>query len=193
MPRQDEQSPKGLNQRSPLRRLFQALVFRTFFLHLGVQDRALTEYLTDLLSRFVHVDQIFRLRDARGRRLREVAEMLAEAYRGPRLGPREREIHKHIGDFTLFWSGVYPEALRFFQAQTSRDHLLDYLEQGKRSYSLAARFDQGPLKEEAAVLRRLSQEFESCVWGLHIVRQNWEKLGDPSYDAATDILLGPLT
>ena len=26
-----------------------------------------------------------------------------------------REVHRHIGDFTLFWTGVYPEALREMQ------------------------------------------------------------------------------
>ena len=24
---------------------------------------------------------------------------------------RRRECHRHVGDYTLFWTGVYPEAL----------------------------------------------------------------------------------
>ena len=28
-----------------------------------------------------------------------------------RIGDARREVHRHIGDFTLFWTGIYPEAL----------------------------------------------------------------------------------
>ena len=80
-----------------------------------------------------------------------------------------------IGDFTLFWTGVYPEALTRLQTADSRDHLLDYLEQGKRSYYIASTFENDPYKEEAKVLRRLSSEFELCAYGLSQVRKEWEK------------------
>ena len=184
-----------ISQRHPLRRLFGELVYRVFFADLGVHDQALTQYLSDLLTRFVHIDTIHRICDAQGRRLTEVAEMLLAAQDKPADSPfiPEREIHKHIGDFTLFWTGVYPEALRYLKAQTRRDHLVEYVGQGKRSYGIAAGFDRRPFREQAAVLRRLSAEFELCVWGLSLVRHAWEKLGDPSFDAASDILLGPLS
>jgi hypothetical protein len=156
-----------------LRDLFAALTEHTFQVDLGIADPQLTDYLSDLLLRFVRFDAIYRIRDTLGRRLEEVAEMLIEAEQ--REGKPRREVYRHIGDFALFWSGVYPEALSRLQSESHRDHLLDYFEQGKRSYYIASTFDQAPYDAEAPVLRRLSEEFELCTVGLRHVRQEWEK------------------
>ena len=156
-----------------LRDLFAALTEHTFQVDLGIADTRLTDYLTDLLLRFTRTETIYRLRDTLGRRLEEVAEMMIEA--GQRQGKPRREIYRHIGDFTLFWSGVYPEALSRLQAADSRDHLLNYLEQGKRSYYIASTFEDEPYREEAPILRRLSEEFELCTVGLRHVRKEWER------------------
>lgn len=155
-----------------LRQLFAALTEHTFQVDLGIADTKLTDYLTDMLLRFIRVEAIFRVRNVLGRRLEEVAEMLMEA--DQRQGRPRREVYRHIGDFTLFWTGVYPEALSRLQADDSRDHLLDYLEQGKRSYYIASTFDDEPYREEAPILRRLSDEFELCSVGLRHVRKEWE-------------------
>ncbi|MFQ6132682.1 MAG: hypothetical protein ACE5R4_11640, partial [Armatimonadota bacterium] len=181
-----------ISPRHPLRKLFDVLVQRTFVLRFGMPDRDLVGYLADVLTRFTHVDNIFRIRDAKGRRLEEVAEMLEEVYRPslPGTYPREREIHRHIGDFTLFWTGVYPEALRYLRHETRKDHLVDYVEQGKQSYYRASTFGGGQLRREAQVLRQLSERFEVCMFGLNLVRQDWEQLGDPRSGFARDTLVG---
>ena len=58
----------------------------------------------------------------------------------PATGRTRREYHRHIGDFTLFWTGVYPEMLRRLQSLLSKDRFVDYCEQGKRSYYIASTF-----------------------------------------------------
>lgn len=156
-----------------LRDLFAAMTEHTFQVDLGIADSKLTDYLTDLLVRFIRFDAIFRFRSTIGRRLEDVAEMMLEAEQ--RQGKPRREIYRHIGDFTLFWTGVYPEALSRLQAPDSRDHLLDYLEQGKRSYYIASTFEDEPYQAEAPILRRLSEEFELCSVGLRQVRKEWER------------------
>jgi hypothetical protein len=144
---------------------------------LGVADPRLTDYLSELLSRFIHLDAVYRLRGARGRRLEEVADMVIEAEGLPPEGRTRREVHRHIGDFTLFWTGVYPEALRRLRSALSKDHFIDYCEQGKRSYYIASTFEDDRYRDEAAVLRRLSAEFELCAYGLNQVRREWERTG----------------
>lgn len=164
-----------IGDRHPLRRLFAGVTEQTFHGHLGVADPRVVAYLAELLVRFIHIDTIYRIRSGRGRRLEEVAEMLAEAEAQPR-GDTRREIYRHIGDFALFWTGVYPEALPLLREQARKDHLIDFCQQGKRSYYIASTFDADPYREEAAVLRRLSDEFELCAYGLGQVRQSWERL-----------------
>ena len=156
-----------------LREMFAAYTEHTFHVDLGIADPRLTDYLTDMLLRFIRFDTIFRFRSTVGRRLEDVAEMILEAEQ--RQGRPRREIYRHIGDFTLFWTGVYPEALSQRQSPDRKDHLLDYLEQGKRSYYIASTYQDEPYQNEAPILRRLSDEFELCSVGLQQVRKEWQK------------------
>ena len=142
-------------------------------------DPALTDYLSLLLSRFVHIDVISRLRSGSGKPLEEVAEMLMEVEALPPEGRTSREVHRHIGDFTLFWTGLYPEALRRLRSVLRRDHFIDYCEQGKRSYFIASTYEDDAYREEAPVLRRLSEQFELCAFGLSQVRKEWERTPPP--------------
>ncbi len=158
----------------PLRRLFAGLTEHTFMTTLGVADPKLTDYLSELLSRFIAMDAIFRLRDTEGKTVEEVAGMVLEAEAMPPEGRTHREVHRHIGDFTLFWTGVYPETLKRLRSAFSRDCFIDYCEQGKRSYYIASQFDEEPFTEEASVLRRLSEGFEMVAYGLNQVRREWE-------------------
>jgi hypothetical protein len=165
------------NPDHPLRRLFAGLTEQTFHTTLGMADPDLIDYLSLLLSRFVHINSIYRLSSAKGKRLEEVAEMLIEAEELPPEGRTRREVYRHIGDFTLFWTGVYPDALKRLRSVLSKDHFIDYCEQGKRSYLIASTFEEDPYREEAPVLRRLSEEFELCAYGLSQVRREWDRAG----------------
>ena len=95
------------------------------------------------------------------------------------MGDARREVHRHIGDFTLFWVGVYPEALRRRQNATRRDHLIDYQAEGKRSYWIASTIETDTEKSAPAeVLERLSRNFDLCAYGLREVRREWERRDD---------------
>ncbi len=159
----------------PLRRLFAGLAEQTFIARLGIADPALIDYLSEMLVRFVHVDELYRLRGAGGRRLQEVADMLLEAESLPSGGRTRREYFRHIGDFTLFWTGVFPDMLERLQPHTAKDFFLDYCAQGKRSYYIASTYDDEPYQQEAPVLRRLSADFEMCAYGLTEVRRQWQR------------------
>ncbi|MBI3912186.1 MAG: hypothetical protein HY320_14810 [Armatimonadetes bacterium] len=182
--------PAKISAHHPLRQLFEALVESTFTREVGLHDMRVPRYIANLLVDFTHRDNLFRIRDARGRPIEEVAEMLADGdvALSATSFEREREVHKHIGDFTLFWTGVYPEMLRYFRAAARKDHLIDYVEQGRSSYRIAATFDYGPYAQEAPILRRLADEFERCIFGLNRVRSEMDALGDPQLRAVRRLL-----
>ena len=139
----------------PLRRLFAGLAEHAFFSRLGVADPPLIDYLSALLSRFVRFDDVYRLRGNDGRPLTELLDMVIEAEHLPAGGRTRREYYRHIGDFALFWTGVYPEALDRLRSRHCKDHLVDYTVQGKRGYWKASQFEDGEFRDEAPVLRRL--------------------------------------
>jgi hypothetical protein len=157
-----------------LKYLFRALTETTFHGELGVADPPLVDYLSVLLERFVRVDAIYSVRNLVGRRLDQIADMLLAAEE--RMENARRNLHRHIGDFALFWTGVYPEALKSLRGPDRKDALLDYREQGRRAYWIASEFADQPYTAEAPVLKRLGDQFDLCSLGLNRVRKEWERL-----------------
>lgn len=162
---------------APLRGYFAGLAEFTFQTQLGVADPVLLDYVSDLLTRFVRTESLQPLRSLAGTPLRGVREMLLEAQR--RVGAARREVHRHIGDYTLFWTGVYPEAVRRLQADTRQDQLVDYCAEGKKSYWIASTIAADePDTASGALLERLSRQFELVAYGLREVRRQWEDAAD---------------
>ncbi|MHC2067121.1 hypothetical protein ACYFX5_06600 [Bremerella sp. T1] len=159
---------------TPMHRFFAGITEQTFQAKLGVPDTDLIDYLTGLLMRFVRSDMVFKVRSLTGRPLTEVADMLIEAE--ARIGEAKRSVHHHVGDFLLFWSGVYPESLARMQKADRKDHLLNYWVVGKQAYSKASELSAEEHSEsEAELLSKLSHEFELCAYGLGEVRREWER------------------
>jgi hypothetical protein len=105
---------------------------------------------------------------------------------------RERDVHQHIGDFTLFMAGLFPEYLR--QLKTAgmiyhKDFLVDYMKTGKRSYGIVARMADSLSGDEPPLFRKLSDNFELCVAGLGFVRSDLDRMNDPTYRHARKRLL----
>ena len=164
-----QQHPRG----EQVRRFFAGVTEYVFHTRLGVADPPLVDYISELLTRFVRCDDVYAVRGLRGDRLTQVADMLEEATH--RHGPAKRQLHRHIGDFTLFWTGVYPEVAQRMQRTGGKDVLLDYRDQGKRNYRIASSI---PVEKEFApseVLERLSDCFDICTYGLQEVRKAWEE------------------
>ena len=171
-------APEPAPATHPLRTLFQQIVADSFHHTLGLPHPSVSVYLGDLLTAFAHADAIEQVRDARGDQLRSVVEMLTETNAPESISDvdRERRIHKHIGDFTLFWGGIYPDALRRLREQGRADHLIDYARQGKRSYHIVSTYRQGRYAEDAELFSLLSENFELCLYGMGLARREWERL-----------------
>jgi hypothetical protein len=169
-------------------RLLAGLTERSFSRHLDWPDAEVIAYVTGVLGEFVHVDRLYRLRNARGQRVEDVAEMLAEGdlrHRAQSI-EREREVHRHIGNYTLFVAGLFPELLRRLRTAkvvVSADALLDFVQTGKRSYRIVSEFTHGPYRPEAPLFRKLSENFERCVYALGHVRTDLDRLGDTRFQA----------
>ncbi len=157
-----------------LSRFFSGICEYVFEGQLGVADPPLVDYLSDLMIRFARLDTAHRVRNRSGRPVIEVADMLCEAEN--RIGLARRDVHRHIGDVTLFWTGVYPESLQKLRSVEKKDYFVDYCSQGKRAYYIASTIESDR-KEDTPneILHRLSKQFELCAYGLGEVRREWER------------------
>jgi hypothetical protein len=156
--------------RQVLDRYFTGIAENTFYSQLGVVDPPLVSYVSDLLVRFVRLDDFYRFRNLSGRPIMDLRELVAEATR--RLGDARREILQHIGDFSLFWLGVFPESFQEHGEPTKEYD--DYCQHGKKSYEIASQIassDEGAT--EGKVLESLSNSFELCAYGIQEVRRQW--------------------
>jgi len=169
---------KPISKNHPLRILFQGLVEHAFCTEVGLCNPRLTEYLTDLLVEFTHVDRLNLISRAEGKQLEQIAGMLTaaetedERATGDQID-RDRRVYQHIGDFTLFWAGVYPEQLKQTATEPG-DVLQTYASRGKRSYAMVSELAREDDILPASLFRHLSEDFECCLCGLGLVRRGWE-------------------
>src|SRR3977135_3609630 len=119
--------------RHPLRQLFGALTEKSFIEHLGRPDPNVTGYLSNLLVEFTHTDQLYKIRNQQDQPVDVVGDVLfaSDVLPEAQSMERERDVHRHIGDFTLFMAGLFPEYLRRLKTAGfiyHKDFLLDSME-----------------------------------------------------------------
>jgi hypothetical protein len=181
-----------VSQNHPLRKLFSELLHKHLAQAAQLNDPQISKYIGDLLVDFTHADNLYRLRNSKGRRLEDVGEMLIAS--NPLLEGRsfeyEREVRKHIGDYTLFLAGLFPEYVtRLSRTPFRMDSLIDYLKAGKESYRVVAAFDQFEYRDIAPLFRKLSEKFELCVYGLNRIKEDLARQQAASYNRMKQILM----
>ena len=165
-----EKTRRDVPANHPVRDLFFQLTERGLG-QLNLHDSDTIEYLTNLLTEFVQIENMYRVKDLSGRRLEYIFDLLAESVTSVSPSAR-RDYYKHLGDFTLFNLGLFPESLTYGRRTVSPEY---YAAQGRRSYSMVAAMESS---NSTLLYRKLSDQFTQCVVGL-----NWVKLyiNDPFY------------
>lgn len=175
-----------ISEQHAIREFFLDLVGRHFREN-GLNDEEMVNYISCLLTDFCEQDELFKVRDIHGRPLTAVGEMLLEA--DPVYGPassfdRERQVRKHIGDYTLFFTGLFPErgnagATTGGYRKQHLDSAIDFIRAGKESYYIVSQFNIFEYAKVAPLFTRLSKEFERCVHGLNIARREMDHMQYP--------------
>lgn len=178
---------------SPLQQLFMELVGRHYAEEIGLRDPQIVNYVAQLLTEFCEVEQLFKIRNGAGRSLTDVGEMLMES--NPVFGPapsfdRERQVRKHIGDYTLFFAGMFPESINQVRLRRDRmENFVDWMKAGKESYYIVSKFDCFEYTKVAPLFASLSSHFEQCVYGLNRVKNELQVLQHPIVRRANEIVM----
>lgn len=163
----------------PLESFFLPIVQTAFETRLGISDPELISYITRMLCEFSEPESVFRLNDATGRRLETLEEMVRAAdpvYGTAASFEEEREVRKYICDYALFVAGMCHDVVKpATDAQTDGPTLAELIEVGKESAYIVSQFNVFEFEREAPLFSRLANEFERCILGLAMVR---EELGD---------------
>ena len=177
----------------PLEKFFIELVGRHYAEEIGIRDPRVVNYVASLLTEFCEAEQLFKIRNANGHALSDLGEMMIES--NPVFGPaasfdRERQVRKHIGDYTLFFTGMFPESINHLRLRRQRvENFLDWVKAGKESYYIVSKFDCFEYTKVAPLFASLSNHFEQCVYGLNCVKNELQEMQHPIYRRANDILM----
>jgi len=173
---QEELTMGIVSETHPLRQLFMELVTRHFDYEIGLRDPEVKTYVANMLTEFCDTRQLYQLRNSEGRELRDVGEMLLESdpvYGDAPSFDRERQVRKHIGDYTLFFTGMFPESINHLRLRRNRlESFVDWMKAGKESYYIVSKFEEFEYKKVAPTFAKLACEFESCVFGLNMVKND---------------------
>jgi hypothetical protein len=173
--------------------MFLNLVDRHFDADIGLRDADVKEYIAAMLTEFCDVENLFRVKNAEGRALQDVGEMLLES--DPVYGPapsfdRERQVRKHIGDYTLFFTGMFPESINHLRLRKQRlENMVDFMKAGKESYYIVSKFEHFEYAKVAPLFGKLAKEFESCVYGLNCVKTELQEMQHPIIGKTQDFIM----
>jgi hypothetical protein len=177
----------------PLRQFFTEMVGRHYAEEIGIRDPQLIGYVAHLLTEFCDAEQLFKVHDAANRPIDDVGGMLLES--DPVYGPapsfdRERQVRKHIGDFTLFFTGMFPESLNHYRLRRQRmESFVDWMKAGKESYYIVSKFEHFEYAKVAPLFANLSRNFEQCVYGLNRVKNELQELQHPIVRRTQEFLM----
>ena len=176
-----------------LQTLFTELIDQHFDRDIGLRDPEVKDYVVNVLAEFCQCEQLFKICDAGERPLQDVGEMLLVA--DPIYGPapsfdRERQVRKHIGDYTLFFSGMFPESVNHYRLRRQRlENFIDFIRAGKESYYIVSKFEHFEYAKVAPLFASLSKNFEECVYGLNMVRNDLQEMQHPIVRRTDELIM----
>src|SRR3981189_599868 len=177
----------------PLQQLFVDLVGRHYAEEIGIRDPQIINYVAHLLAEFCDAEQLYKIRSTAGKPLNDVGEMVVES--DPVYGPapsfdRERQVRKHIGDYTLFFTGMFPESINHFRLRHQRlENFVEWMKAGKESYYIVSKFEHFEYAKVAPLFAHLSKNFEGCVYGLNMVKNDLQEMQHPITRRASELLM----
>src|ERR1017187_747631 len=177
----------------PLQQLFVELVGRHYAQEIGIRDPQVVAYVAHLLAEFCDAEQLMKIRTASGRPLTDVGEMLIESdpiYGQAPSFDRERQVRKHIGDYTLFLAGMFPESINHHRLRRQRvENFVEWVKAGKESYYIVSKFEHFEYAKVAPLFASLSKNFEGCVYGLNMVKNDLEEMQHPIVRRTEDLIM----
>jgi len=169
-------------ERGLLARFFDR-VTRQAFGDLALDDPPAARYLADLLTRFARTEALYPVQTSAKRRLETVGDSLLEIQRiwdweSPEFNPdAERTLRRHIGDYTLFMTGIFRDHIERLSAVGYYQH------EGRRAYRFVAELARASDQPEASLFSRLSERFDLYAGSLTYARKVYFRANAVSAEA----------
>lgn len=169
-----------LEQRGCLRvspHLYFYVLVRRVLQRSGLDDRAVADYVAEMLTEFSREERAACVVPGQSAPLRYFFDMLAALEKAD--DHTAFFIRAHIGNHSLFLSGVFPAHLHHRTERRGAPSLRYYQEMGRASYRAASHHRLASRYELAQVFDTLSERFEPARLALNDLSERLLSLGDP--------------
>jgi hypothetical protein len=136
----------------------------------GLEERALSDYIAGMLVAFSHTKQLTETKGDEGRSFYYLSDLLLSLDQAPK--DQHFPLRRFIGDYTLFFSGIFAERV---QRQVNRRGApgLGYYETiGQSCYGQAAKHPQARQSELKEIFEQLAEQFREVRQALNHLAEN---------------------
>ena len=159
------------------------ILVRNVFRRSGIADRAVADYVAEVLAEFARVERARCIVPGQAQPLDYFFEMLAALQTAD-----ERTsffLRAHIGNHSLFLSGVFPDRIRFRAEVRGFPDVKYYAALGRAQYGAARDHRLAQRYELAGIFNTLSERFETTRLALNDIADRLFSMGDTDYSLET--------
>src|SRR5436190_14302080 len=170
-------------------RFYFYILVRNVFRRSDIQDRRVADYVAEVLSEFARAERARCVVPGQANPLDYFFEMLTALQKAD-----ERTsffIRVHIGNHSLFLSGVFPDRIRFRAEARGFPDLKYYESLGRMHYRIASDHRLAQRYDVADIFNTLAERFKATRLALNDISERLFSIGDANY--SLDALLNKAT
>ncbi len=160
-------------------RFYFYILVRQVFRRSDIKDRAVADYVAEVLSEFARTEQARFVSPGAPESLEYFFEMLTALQKAD--DRTNFFIRVHIGNYSLFLSGVFPERIRFRAEARGFPGLSYYESLGRMQYRAASDHRLAQKYHLTAILNTLAERFGATRLALNDIADRLFALGDTDY------------
>ena len=155
------------------------ILVRHVFRRAGIEDRTVADYVAEMLAEFARAEQSRCVVPGQPAPLDYFFEMLAALQTADDRAAFQ--IRAHIGNYSLFLSGIFPERIRERAERRGFPDLKYYEALGRSHYGTASDHRLAQRYELAAIFSTLAERFGTTRLALNDISDRLFSLGDKNY------------
>jgi hypothetical protein len=164
-------------------RFYFYILVRNVFRRSGVEDRAVADYVAEVLAEFAQAERARCVVPGRLNSLDYFFEMLSA------LNSADDRtsflIRAHIGNYSLFFSGVFPDRIRFRAEVRGFPDVKYYDSLGRANFRAASDHHLAQRYDVAEIFNTLSERFETTRRALNDISDRLFSISDSNYALET--------
>ena len=159
-------------------RFYFYILVRQVFRRADLRDRTVADYVAEVLSEFAHAEQARCVVPGQANPLDYLFEMVAALKTADDLA--SFFIRVHIGNYSLFLSGVFPARIRFRSERRGFPDLKYYESMGRMHYRAASDHRLAQRYAVAGIFSTLAERFQTTRLALNDIADRLFWLGEPA-------------